>query len=144
MREILFRGKRLDNGEWAESIYPYGVIHSGVVAANFVPATVGQYTGLTDHNGKRIFEGDVVRWTWEKQKIIGFQSCQYDGHYYGAFLVVRWTEAGFMLCPLGDTMPDAPSAGAKVDNYSFWNFHGGLEITGNIHDNLELLEGAAT
>lgn len=107
-----------------------------------IPDTLGQYTGLRDKNGEHIFEGDIVRWTWEKQRIIGFQSCQYNGHYSGTLLVVRWTPAGFMLCPIHDSMPDAPSANAKVDNYMFWNHQGGLEIAGNIYDNPELLEGA--
>jgi uncharacterized phage protein (TIGR01671 family) len=78
MREIeKFRGKRLDNGEWAYGglipgpgdecrIAWYGGF--GKTTKNFPyvkevdPATVGEYTGLTDCKGKRIFEGDIVKW----------------------------------------------------------------------------------
>src|SRR5574344_1668233 len=78
-REILFRGKRIDNGEWIEGYYysecglyyifenrqaesmlnrnhPYAVI----------PETIGQFTGLTDKNGVKIFDGDIVQWTFGK------------------------------------------------------------------------------
>lgn len=131
MREILFRGKRLDNGEWVKGCYYkqdffYGdkkevhyIIESNEVLSNDYallaravdPATVGQYTGLTDKNGKRIFEWDVVDILAENEEIG----------------VVTYDDGGFWV----------EADGFCVDFHH--NIYGTeLEIIGNIHDNPEL------
>lgn len=69
MREYLFRGKRVDNGEWVEgnlTVWPDGSasIDNGPTVISplyaVIPESVGQYTGMNDIVGKRIFEGDIM------------------------------------------------------------------------------------
>lgn len=119
MREILFRGKRIDNGEWVygyfyEDIGSFIKERASSVSTNthhVDPSTVGQYTGLTDKNGKRIFEGDVVAYP--------------D---YGNLAVV-WDDGTFQLM-YADTFYDLLDCGTS----------GMCIVIGDIHDNPELLE----
>lgn len=124
MREILFRGKDLATGEWV-----YGdLYHRGteVVITSFYcghhiavdPATVGQFTGLLDKNGKRIFEGDIVTYCWYEVETMNF--------------CVDFVSGDFLAVPI-----------KKLDDVWAIRISGTnkkMEIIGNIHDNQELLE----
>ena len=119
MRDIIFRGKREDNGEWINESETYIKDGDGTWLCDesndvvkVLPETVGQYTGLTDKNGKKIFEGDIVR-------EYGGESCQ--GYYeIDNVLTVK--------------IPDT------LINFEM-SYDCEYKIIGNIYDNPELLKG---
>ena len=130
MREILFRGKRMDNGDWVYGYY----VHIGPVScqrtyiipeyasALYVnevdPSTVGQYTGLKDKNGKRIFEGDIAKVLQGKDKDIAY---------------VGFENGAFMLYPKTGNIYERTL-------WEYWYNDWDVEVIGNITDNPELLE----
>ena len=84
-REILFRGKRVDNGEWTEGYFfktwnkvflLWGMTCGCPNMEEVIPETVGQYTGLCDKNGKKIFEGDIVESPNGTQGFIEWQNAE--------------------------------------------------------------------
>lgn len=89
MREILFRGKKIDNDEWTYGFYfehsidgqkysyiKYQTFDEGFVTNEVVADTVGQFTGLCDKNGKKIFEGDIVESPNGTQGFIEWQNAE--------------------------------------------------------------------
>lgn len=121
MREILFRGKRTDNGEWVYGNYAHTdcyIKHNDYIGQNnpleymVNPETVGQYTGLTDKNGNRVFEGDIVKLRRRRD--------------YG---IVKYAipECHFEYLMQGD------GDQLLIDDVDY------VEIIGNIHDNADLL-----
>ena len=145
MREILFRGKT--NFEGRESQWVYGSLLAessntfpiiaqdydndeewiGIIEwATVDTETVGQYTGLTA-NGKKIFEGDIVRgrhWTSHNNKNIE------EWHLWR----VDWSEKSGLI-----TFVDSPTTECKLSIHDFADFEE-VEVVGNIYDNPELLE----
>lgn len=130
MREILFRGKRQDNNEWIEGYFAKSGDKTFILIDNdfavgyvkmkeVIPETVGQYTGLTDKNGKKIFEGDIIKDNGLRIYMIGYNEelMKYAFLYYHKELKNIYC-GGFV---------------SKTDGKS-------IEVIGNIHDNPELLE----
>lgn len=139
MRKILFRAKRKDTGGWIEGFYACESNHTciyaelkyrhyiykdvcldfglgGLVDFEVIPETVGQYTELTDKNGVKIFEGDIVSISKEDERG-----------------VVRWEDG------------DAAYVIGCDDNVYLLSFlvtlwERDIEVIGNIHDNPELME----
>lgn len=153
MREILFRGKRIDNAEWVDGyLYEHEPALVGIVSENDVPepskwfiartgfadwnmprpvefvevdpATVGQYTGLKDKAGKMIFEGDIVDASNE-----WWNSAGPAGH-DSPVILVEWKNG---LCGF------EPFANYDCDCGVYINAKN-CEVLGNIHDNPELLK----
>lgn len=149
-REIVFRGKLVDNGEWVKGyffkwpcvswkelscvIVPVIGLENGIAEQTIVdPATVGQWTGLIDKNGKKVFEGDILQfgerrlvvwWNgeafqWQAKSVLG-----YNLIYYTIYDDTDWTNID-----LGWIYAEVPSTGKMA-----------TEIVGNIYDNPELLE----
>ena len=136
MREILFRGKCVDNGgEWAVGAgilqaknHTYVFVCAGApcnrdyyATLEVIPETIGQYTGLTDKNGNKIFEGDIVKYIIDKGE---YEFAEFE---YGNIIFLN---GGFQI------------AGKPCDLCvcSFDTKDFDLEVIGNIHDNPELLK----
>lgn len=139
MREILFRGRQTDKEKWIYGVPVKGasadeseilIIESvfecdeyacrGCEFTPVIPSTVGQYTGLTDKNGRRIFEGDIVAGAliWQEKRKNGLVAFK-----YGSFGLM-WYRGGV----------EQFNAFTSMCNIEY-------EVIGNIHDNPELLKG---
>lgn len=141
MREILYRGQtrrkgekvRLDgtpvDGNWvyggvAQFNEERAIIYQTEPEFHKFPVyadTVGQYTGLTDNNGERIWEGDIVR-------------CKQERGNEG-ICVVRWFNGAFVACPISGNL-------LEMTLHDYWyNDYDLIEIIGNETDNPELMRG---
>lgn len=131
MREILFRGKSIQKNSWVYGYYiellkprildakmtkDQGSAGDWIYKVSAVdPATVGQYTGLDDKNGHKIFEGDVVEFQYRKKAHKGIVEIQRGAAFVRNKVGVLDDHLHVMIC----FRP--------------------LEVIGNIHDNPELM-----
>ena len=146
MREILFRGKRIDNEEWVEGYLCKSVRHLetshqnvvvdtievydgesylNIVFRNVSANSIGQFTAMTDKNGKRIFEGDIGRYK------------QTDGAKRNGNPIICTGKVIYNAKTASYAVESKDEAGCKYfDYFPIKDF----EVIGNIHDNPELLE----
>jgi len=137
-RQIKFRGKRIDNGEW---VYGYITLlkyrnetqwwivehirRGGIYGLQIDPDTVGQFTGLCDKNGNEIYEGDIIQGEYKYRHLIRYSN---DEACFTATLVEY----------VGDTVAEKWNTGRV---YQDWINEFEKVVIGNIFENKELMEG---
>lgn len=145
-REILFKAKRIDNGEWVEGCividqsrlgrfkYRIQPIESGVLYAHPIdPDTLCQYTGLTDKNGKKIWENDILRYSYDYDGSPFLKDGEEIKYRAGAVFWSEW-RGSWAVCGRGNK---------KCTNNDVFKYNRNpnrTEVIGNIFDNPELLE----
>lgn len=139
MRKILFRGKRVNNDEWAYGAYCHydddDVLEAGKDSCDYIiekhngqnfpficvsAETIGQYTGMDDLNGTKIFEGDIIEYETSYSRIKRRAVIEYG---MGCF-TARYDDL------------NTPALDLVFDNA----YGDGVVVIGNIYDNPELLE----
>ena len=161
MREILFRGKTA-KGEWVEGYLIKGKYYleekeiTAITSIDLVfyprceiscyeeviPKSIGQFTGLTDKNGKKIFEGDIIRYADESEYRCYLESLECPEDYEGVSFNDLWTidEVVYGI-NIGYPAFDMNNHEWETNGLSCLNDSGQYfyEVIGNIHDNPELL-----
>ena len=146
-RAILFKAKRKDNGEWVEGYYVYcRKRHYVLPVVNEIigyderedkwieinPDTLCQYTGLTDKNGQKIWENDIVRYTFDYPNVIATENGLKE-----RISSVFWSEWRGSWAVYAD---ERKSKGMNNDLFKYVRNGNTVETIGNIFDNVDLLE----
>lgn len=152
MREILFRGKSKDNGVWVEGYYcgkvnktifspaedSAQIVDKDLYWHEVIPETVGQYTGLTDKNGKKIFEGDIIKAYFRPQNFknlpYAIGSVIFENGTFKVVVHVSKNSIEYKVFEKEDII-------AYSIEHNFLGRGYVLEVIGNIYDNPELLKG---
>ena len=138
MREILFRGKgdkKYNDGMWYFGVPIRCYDGDWQICTNnskrvVIPETIGQYTGVTDKNGERIFEGDIVKYK-EACKFGDNDEMEEAEEQYLCTNIVEFKNGRFFPLPQRCDCED------YFFSYGSYDF----EVVGNVHDNPELLRG---
>jgi len=132
-REIKFRGKDFQKGEWRYGTYYFGVLYPTSFQGHYIgdwqvdPETIGEYTGLKDKNGKEIYEGDIL----EKSNGLPMTGSPPRYKIVGSVKKVIFHEGAFRLT--------TSLTSKKYHLMSQYIRYYGFEVIGNIYENPELL-----
>lgn len=131
MREIKFRGKNLETGEWlygnlqvpSKEGVPYYMWDKEKFQCKVDPETIGEFTSLKDKNGKEIYEGDILSFAWGIEPDVSSPSNDY--------LEVRFVRGVFAFLWNGNLDDECPTGSPT---------HEWATVVGNIHDNPDLIK----
>ena len=157
MREYLFHGKSKETGEWVEGYYACESNHAcfqselkhkhyifrdefmdwnlgGLASYEVIPESVGQYTGMKDKNGRKIFEGDIVR--CQKRFDRPYSDKRKSKRHIG---VVKYQVRGSHFDYAAEWIVEVEDYGKFV--HGAWGDFYDCEVIGNVFENADLLEG---